>query len=83
MTHNLIVIFKFYDHLVMTVARVPKNTRVHFPGNQDSDDTHLVFPPQLQSIDQGINHLKKNIPVNIPERDFVMIVFKSVKYYYI
>lgn len=59
MTHNSIVIFKFYDHLVMTVARVPKNTRVHFPGNQDSDDTHLVFPPQLQSIDQGINHFKE------------------------
>lgn len=51
--------FIFYNNLVMTVARIPKDTRVHFPGNPDSDDTHLELPPQLQSIDRGINLIEE------------------------
>lgn len=54
----------------MTVARIPKDTRVHFPGNPDSDDTHLELPPQLQSIDRGINQFEKKIFLYINLKKF-------------
>lgn len=54
----------------MTVARIPKDTRVHFPGNPDADDTHLELPPQLQSIDCGINQFEKKIFLYINLKKF-------------
>lgn len=43
------------ENLVLTVARIPKDAHVLFPGNHDS--THLVLPPQLQSIDSDFSYV--------------------------
>lgn len=64
----------------MTVARIPKDTRVHFPGNPDADDTHLELPPQLKSIDSGINQFEKKIFLYINLKKMNTIVFHKTKY---
>lgn len=71
----------------MTVARIPKDTRVHFPGNPDSDDTHLELPPQLQSIDRGINRRKIFLYINKKKyhnsfsQNEIFLHITSIKYY--
>ncbi|XP_022291430.2 adhesion G protein-coupled receptor L2-like [Crassostrea virginica] len=45
------------ENLVMTVAREPLDTVVQFPAEVDSDSTHLVLPPQLQSNQSDFSYV--------------------------